>query len=53
MYFPQECHRRQLPVTSENQRQVLGRALHCIRFPLMTVEEFAQTAGEMILHTKV
>lgn len=41
-----ECHRRQLPVTSENQRQVLGRALHCIRFPLMTVEEFAQTAAQ-------
>jgi len=37
-----ECHRQQLEVTSENQRQVLGaRALELIRFPLMSIEEFA------------
>ncbi|ROT60912.1 BTB/POZ domain-containing protein 2 [Penaeus vannamei] len=37
-----ECEREGLPVTSANQRQELGRALSLIRFPLMTVEEFAQ-----------
>lgn len=37
----QECMRQNLLVTSENQRNVLGRALNLIRFPLMTVEEFA------------
>ncbi|CAH0725118.1 unnamed protein product, partial [Brenthis ino] len=36
-----ECIRRQLPVTPNNQRMVLGRAFHAIRFPLMSVEEFA------------
>ncbi|XP_047480314.1 BTB/POZ domain-containing protein 1-like isoform X1 [Penaeus chinensis] len=37
-----ECEREGLPVTSANQRQELSRALSLIRFPLMTVEEFAQ-----------
>lgn len=37
----QECLRQNFLVTSENQRNVLGRALNLIRFPLMTVEEFA------------
>lgn len=36
-----ECVRQQLPVTPENQRSVLGRALALVRFPLMSVEEFA------------
>lgn len=36
-----ECIRRQLPVTPANQRMVLGRAFNAIRFPLMSVEEFA------------
>lgn len=36
-----ECHRQQLPLTSENKQKVLGKALSLIRFPLMTVEEFA------------
>lgn len=35
--------RQQLPVTPENQRQVLGNALSLVRFPLMSKEEF--TAG--------
>jgi BTB/POZ domain-containing protein 1/2 len=43
----EDCHRQQLPVTPENQRDVLGRALNLIRFPLMTVEEFAQSAGKI------
>lgn len=36
-----ECLRRQLAVTPTNQRMVLGRAFNAIRFPLMSVEEFA------------
>lgn len=36
-----ECHRQQLQVTPENKRKVLGKALGLIRFPLMTIEEFA------------
>ncbi|KAM9408551.1 BTB/POZ domain-containing protein 1-like isoform 2-T2 [Pholidichthys leucotaenia] len=36
-----ECYRQQLPLTSENKHKVLGKALPLIRFPLMTVEEFA------------
>ena len=37
-----ECVRQSLPVTPENKRSVLGNVLTKIRFPLMTVEEFAQ-----------
>ncbi|XP_053128946.1 BTB/POZ domain-containing protein 1 isoform X2 [Hemicordylus capensis] len=36
-----ECQRQQLPVTSTNKQKVLGKALSLIRFPLMTIEEFA------------
>ncbi|GAB0194154.1 BTB/POZ domain-containing protein 1 [Grus japonensis] len=36
-----ECQRQQLPVTFGNKQKVLGRALSLIRFPLMTIEEFA------------
>ncbi|XP_071794212.1 BTB/POZ domain-containing protein 1-like [Asterias amurensis] len=36
-----EAIRQQYPATSENKRKVLGNALKLIRFPLMTVEEFA------------
>ncbi|KAE8617945.1 hypothetical protein XENTR_v10009232 [Xenopus tropicalis] len=36
-----ECQRQQLPVSTENKMKVLGKALPLIRFPLMTVEEFA------------
>ena len=41
-----ECYRQQLPLTLENKQKVLGKALPLIRFPLMTVEEFA--AGECV-----
>lgn len=44
----EECRRRTLTVNAENQRTVLGRALHMIRFPLMTIDEFAQHAGKHI-----
>lgn len=36
-----ECKRLDKQPTPENQRQVLGRALQLIRFPLMSIEEFA------------
>ena len=36
-----ECSRRSLPPSPENKRAVLGAAMQLIRFPLMTVEEFA------------
>ena len=37
----QECVRRGMDVTPQNQRYSLGRALALIRFPLMPVEEFS------------
>lgn len=43
-----ETHRQQLQPTPENKRKVLGKALTLIRFPLMTIEEFA--AGEQKRH---
>ncbi|KAJ1070034.1 hypothetical protein K5549_020230, partial [Capra hircus] len=36
-----ECQRQQLPMTFGNKQKVLGKALSLIRFPLMTIEEFA------------
>ncbi|VDN01994.1 unnamed protein product [Thelazia callipaeda] len=42
----EECRRKALTVNSENQRMVLGRALYLIRFPLMTIDEFAQHAAQ-------
>ncbi|RWS00648.1 hypothetical protein B4U79_12245 [Dinothrombium tinctorium] len=45
-----ECERREIPVTAENQRLVLGEALYDIRFPLMTGDEFAfNVANQQIL----
>ena len=35
------CIRQDLDITPENQRTVLGKAVRLIRYPLMTVEEFA------------
>lgn len=40
-----ECQRQQLQVMPENKRKVLGKALALIRFPLMTIEEFAAGNG--------
>ncbi|CAL4120390.1 unnamed protein product, partial [Meganyctiphanes norvegica] len=37
-----ECERSGLPLNSIDQRAVIGRGLSLVRFPLMTVEEFAQ-----------
>ena len=41
-----ECVRQNLPANIENCRQALGQALELIRFPLMTVEEFAMGAAQ-------
>ncbi len=41
-----ECLRQSLHISSDNKRVVLGRALGLIRFPLMTVEEFAVGAAQ-------
>lgn len=35
------CLKQDLEITAENQRTVLGKAIRLIRYPLMTVEEFA------------
>ena len=37
-----ECHRRGIEITSANQRMVIGRCLNLIRFPIMSMEQFAQ-----------
>lgn len=45
-----ECVKQQLEITSANMRSVLGDAVRLIRYPLMTVEEFAvQVAQSKIL----
>jgi len=41
-----ESIRQERPPTSENKRAVLGRAMSLLRFPLMTVEEFAVGAAQ-------
>ena len=41
-----ECYRQSLPINAENKRSVLGHVLTKIRFPLMTVEEFAQVPAQ-------
>ncbi|KAK7116544.1 BTB/POZ domain-containing protein 1-like [Littorina saxatilis] len=41
-----ECIRRSLPATPDSQKEVLQGALRLIRFPLMTVEEFAMGAAQ-------
>ncbi|VDK47921.1 unnamed protein product [Anisakis simplex] len=42
----EQCHRKSLPVTAHNQRKLLGKALYLIRFPLMTIDEFAQCVAQ-------
>ncbi|XP_075064018.1 BTB/POZ domain-containing protein 1 isoform X2 [Mixophyes fleayi] len=36
-----ECQRQKIPNNTENKVKVLGKSMSLIRFPLMTVEEFA------------
>lgn len=46
-----ECRRRQLAVSPENQRAVLGPALDLVRFPLMTLEDFANGPAQSAILT--
>ncbi|EJW74849.1 BTB/POZ domain-containing protein 6-A, partial [Wuchereria bancrofti] len=46
-----ECGRRNLPVSQVNVRNVLGNALYHIRFPAMTIYEFANGPAKMGLLT--
>lgn len=41
-----ECNRQDLSLTKENKRKVLGSAINLIRFPIMSIEEFAQGPGQ-------
>ncbi|XP_065672632.1 BTB/POZ domain-containing protein 2 [Hydra vulgaris] len=41
-----ECRRRNIEKTNENKRIALGDLLYLIRFPLMTLEEFANNAAQ-------
>lgn len=41
-----ECHRRSIAVSPENQRDVLGSVLFHIRFPTMSLVEFAQDVSK-------
>ena len=41
-----ECNRRSLELNCENKRKVLSDALYLIRFPLMTIEEFAHNVAQ-------
>jgi len=41
-----ECDRQGIPVTPDNQRSVLGPVLYHIRFPTMTLIEFAQEVSK-------
>nr|CAB3226393.1 BTB/POZ domain-containing protein 1-like [Phallusia mammillata] len=46
-----ECNRQELDATKENKRKVLGNAITLVRFPLMSVEEFAQGPAQSGLLT--
>ena len=46
-----ECQRRDLDVTSENKREVLGEAFYLIRIPAMQLEEFANGPAQSGLLT--
>ncbi|XP_014218544.1 BTB/POZ domain-containing protein 1 [Copidosoma floridanum] len=46
-----ECVRQQLPVTPDNQRSFLGKAISLVRFPLMSMEEFASGPAQSGLLT--
>ncbi|XP_051504214.1 BTB/POZ domain-containing protein 6-A isoform X1 [Myxocyprinus asiaticus] len=41
-----ECRRQGLSPTAHNQRSVLGKALHLVRLPAMTLQEFADGAAQ-------
>ncbi|KAF4527360.1 hypothetical protein B566_EDAN001139 [Ephemera danica] len=41
-----ECARRELDMSPQNVRSVLGKALHLVRIPTMALEEFANGAAQ-------
>ncbi len=41
-----ECQRQCLSPTLQNQRSVMGKALHLVRLPSMTLQEFADGAAQ-------
>ncbi|XP_074805747.1 BTB/POZ domain-containing protein 3 isoform X3 [Natator depressus] len=41
-----ECQRQDLPVSIENKRKVLGKALYLIRIPTMALDDFANGAAQ-------
>lgn len=47
-----ECQRQQIASSAENKRRVLGDATDLIRFPLMSMEEFASCAQTKILQDR-
>lgn len=38
----EECRRQELEITRESKRKALGTLINQIRFPIMSIEEFAQ-----------
>ncbi|XP_034833913.2 BTB/POZ domain-containing protein 6-B isoform X2 [Maniola hyperantus] len=42
-----ECVRRETDITPANKRAMLGSAIYLIRFPTMTLEEFANSAAQL------
>lgn len=42
-----ECGRRDMEMTPQNKRDVLGSALYLLRIPTMSLEEFANGAAQM------
>ncbi|XP_038206449.1 BTB/POZ domain-containing protein 6-B isoform X2 [Zerene cesonia] len=42
-----ECVRREIEPTPTNKRAMLGGAIYLIRFPTMTLEEFANSAAQL------
>uniref|UniRef100_A0A1A8QQ92 BTB (POZ) domain containing 6b n=1 Tax=Nothobranchius rachovii TaxID=451742 RepID=A0A1A8QQ92_9TELE len=46
-----ECRRQNLPVSPQNQRSVLGKALYLVRIPSMSLQEFANGPAQSELLT--
>lgn len=41
-----ECQRQELPISIDNKRKVLGKALYLIRIPTMALDDFANGAAQ-------
>lgn len=46
-----ECSRKELELTPQNMRSVLGNALYLVRIPTMSLDEFANIAAQMGIFT--